>query len=74
MAVTDLASPVTGSIWKLVSEVGDTVAEGQELLVVESMKMEFPLEAPHAGVVAAIAVAEGDHVKAGDHVISLAGP
>jgi biotin carboxyl carrier protein len=71
VAVTDLASPVTGSIWKLVSVVGDAVAEGQELLIVESMKMEFPLEAPHAGVVAAITVAEGDHVKAGDHVISL---
>jgi len=69
--VTDLASPVTGSIWKLVSAVGDAVVEGQELLIVESMKMEFPLEAPHPGVVAAIAVAEGDHVKAGDHLISL---
>ena len=69
--MTDLASPVTGSIWKLVSAVGDAVAEGQELLIVESMKMEFPLEAPHAGVVAAIAVAEGDHVTAGDHLISL---
>jgi biotin carboxyl carrier protein len=69
--VTDLASPVTGSIWKLVSAVGDAVAEGQELLIVESMKMEFPLEAPHAGVVAAIAVAEGDHVTAGDHLLSL---
>jgi biotin carboxyl carrier protein len=33
--------------------------------------MEFPVEAPHAGVVAAIKVAEGDHVKAGDHVLSL---
>ena len=69
--MTDLASPVTGSIWKLASAVGDAVAEGQELLIVESMKMEFPLEAPHAGVVAAIAVAEGDHVTAGDHLISL---
>ena len=66
-----MASPVTGSIWKLVSDVGDSVAEGQPLLIVESMKMEFPVEAPHAGVVAAISVAEGDHVKAGDHVLSL---
>lgn len=69
--MTDLASPVTGSIWKVVSAVGDAVTEGQELLIVESMKMEFPLEAPHAGVVAAIAVAEGDHVTAGDHLVSL---
>ena len=69
--MTDLASPVTGSIWKLVSAVGDAVSEGQELLIVESMKMEFPLEAPHAGVVAAIAVAEGDHVTAGDHLVTV---
>jgi len=69
--VTDLASPVTGSIWKLVSAVGDAVSEGQELLIVESMKMEFQLEAPHAGVVAAIAVAEGDHVTAGDHLVTV---
>jgi len=69
--VTDLASPVTGSIWKLVSAVGDAVSEGQELLIVESMKMEFPLEAPHAGVVAAIAVAEGDHVTAGYHLVTV---
>jgi biotin carboxyl carrier protein len=72
--VTDLASPVTGSIWKLLAGVGDAVGDGQPLLIVESMKMEFPLEAPHAGVVAAIAVAEGDHVKAGDHVLSLDAP
>ncbi len=69
--MTDLASPVTGSIWKLTSDVGDAVAEGQALLIVESMKMEFPVEAPHAGVVVVITVAEGDHVKAGDHVLSL---
>jgi biotin carboxyl carrier protein len=62
---------VTGSIWKLLADVGDAVDDGQPLLIVESMKMEFPLEAPHAGVVAAIEVAEGDHVKAGDHVLSL---
>jgi biotin carboxyl carrier protein len=66
-----LSSPVTGSIWKLLAGVGEAVDDGQPLLIVESMKMEFPLEAPHAGVVAAIAVAEGDHVKAGDHVLSL---
>jgi urea carboxylase len=66
-----LASPVTGSIWKLLTGVGDAVDDGQALVIVESMKMEFPVEAPHAGVVAAISVAGGDHVKAGDHVLSL---
>ena len=69
--MTDIESPVTGSIWKLIVAVGDDVAEGQQLLILESMKMEFPLEAPHAGVIATIAVAEGDSVAAGDHLVSL---
>ena len=69
--MTDIESPVTGSIWKLAVAVGDAVDEGQQLLILESMKMEFPLEAPHAGVVATIAVAEGDNVEAGDHLVSL---
>ena len=69
--MTDIESPVTGSIWKLTVAVGEAVAEGQQLLILESMKMEFPLEAPHAGVIATIAVAEGDSVAAGDHLVSL---
>jgi biotin carboxyl carrier protein len=69
--VTDIASPVTGNVWKLTAAVGDTVAEGQSLLILESMKMEFPLEAPRAGVVAAIVVAEGQHVAEGEHLVSL---
>lgn len=69
--MTDIESPVTGSIWKLTVAVGDAVDEGQQLLILESMKMEFPLEAPHAGVIATIAVAEGDNVTAGDHLVSL---
>jgi acetyl-CoA carboxylase biotin carboxyl carrier protein len=69
--VTPITSPVTGNIWKLTSAVGDEVVEGQQLLILESMKMEFPLEAPHAGVVATITVAEGDNVAEGDHLLSL---
>ena len=69
--MTEIESPVTGSVWKLTSAVGQPVQAGQQLLVLESMKMEFPLEAPHDGVVAAIAVAEGDNVRAGDHLVTL---
>ncbi len=71
--MTDIESPVTGSVWKLTVSVGDAVAEGQQLLILESMKMEFPLEAPHAGVVATVTVAEGDPVAAGDRLVSLSG-
>ena len=69
--MTDIPSPVTGNVWRLTTTVGDEVTAGQQLLILESMKMEFPLEAPRAGVVASIAVAEGQHVAEGEHLLSL---
>lgn len=56
---------VTGTVWKLEAQVGQTVAEGDTLLIVESMKMEIPVTAPCAGVVQALDVAEGDAVADG---------
>jgi acetyl-CoA carboxylase biotin carboxyl carrier protein len=58
-------SDVTGTVWKLEAQVGQTVAEGDTLLIVESMKMEIPVTAPCAGVVQALDVAEGDAVADG---------
>jgi biotin carboxyl carrier protein len=70
--VTPIESPVTGSVWKLTSNVGDGVKAGDQLLILESMKMEFPVEAPHDGVIEGIDVAEGDSVTAGDVLARLA--
>jgi biotin carboxyl carrier protein len=64
-------SEVTGSVWKLEVALGQAVSEGDTLLVVESMKMEIPISAPAAGVVAEILVAEGEAVADDQLVIIL---
>jgi len=61
--MTKVVSEVAGTVWKLETQVGDAVAEGQQLLIIESMKMEIPVEAPHAGTVVEIRVNEGDPVE-----------
>ena len=63
-----MASPVPGSVWKVVVNEGDTVAEGDTLVVVESMKMEFPVPAPCAGTVRALRCRAGGSVAAGQDV------
>lgn len=60
--MSTIQSPVSGSVLRLEVQVGDKVSAGQTLAIVESMKMEIPVEAESAGVVAAL------HVKAGDHI------
>jgi biotin carboxyl carrier protein len=43
---TEVQAQITGNVWKIVKAVGDAVAEGDELIILESMKMEIPVEAP----------------------------
>ena len=64
-------SEITGSVWKVEVAVGQTVAEGDTLVIVESMKMEIPISAPASGVVAEIFVAEGEPVADDQVVIHL---
>ena len=64
-------APITGLIWKIRVTEGETVAVEQVVVVLESMKLEIPVESEHAGVVARIAVAEGDAVIEGDVLIEL---
>jgi len=52
-----------GSVWKLLVSQGDTVTEGQTLFIMEVMKMEVPYDAPAAGRISAVHVAEGDVVE-----------
>ncbi len=68
----DVKAEVGGSIWKIEVSVGQAVAEGDTLLIVESMKMEIPLAAPCAGTVREIRVAEGDMVDE-DQVLLVIG-
>ncbi|MDX1515721.1 MAG: sodium-extruding oxaloacetate decarboxylase subunit alpha [Woeseiaceae bacterium] len=66
-----VAAVLAGNIFKVNVQVGDTVNEGDALLVVEAMKMETAVSAPAAGTVARLHVAEGDVVKVGDPLIDL---
>ena len=63
MARVDVESPVTGVVWKVVVGVGDTVSSGDQVMVLESMKMEIPVEAPVDGTIAELSVTEGDQVS-----------
>ena len=65
-------SEIAGSVWKIEVAIGDTVAEDDPLLILESMKMEIPLLSPRAGVVKEILVAEGEPIAEGVVAILLA--
>ncbi|MCY3584971.1 MAG: biotin/lipoyl-binding carrier protein [Acidimicrobiaceae bacterium] len=62
----DVRAELTATVWKVVAEVGTAVAAGDDLLILESMKMEIPVTAPESGTLAEMHVAEGDSVAEGD--------
>lgn len=72
MASTTLQSEVTGTVWKVEVRPGDSVSAEQPLVVLESMKMEIPVCAPHAGTVLEVLVTEGEGVAEGQDVVVLA--
>ena len=67
----DVKAHITGVVFQITSKPGDSVAEGDPVIVLESMKMEIPVEAPRAGVVKEIKVAEGQTVQEGETVAIL---
>jgi acetyl-CoA carboxylase biotin carboxyl carrier protein len=69
--VTDVAAHITGTVWKVEVEVGDQVAEGDTVVILESMKMEMPVEAEDPGVVREVRVQEGQSVSEGDTLVVL---
>jgi acetyl-CoA carboxylase biotin carboxyl carrier protein len=70
MAGTKIASELNAKVWQVEVAAGDVVAEGDTLIVLESMKMEIPVTAPRAGRVAEITVKEGDQVSE-DQVVAV---
>ena len=62
---------ITGTVWKIECEVGQSVGEGDTLVILESMKMEMPVEAEDAGTVAEIRCEEGQSVSEGDTLVVL---
>jgi len=67
----DVKAHITGVVFQITSKPGDSVAAGDPVIVLESMKMEIPVEAPRAGKVKEIKVAEGQTVQEGDTVAVL---
>jgi biotin carboxyl carrier protein len=65
MAIHRIASQVAGTVWKVEVQPGASVADGDTLLIIESMKMEIPVDAPGAGTLRELLVAEGDAVAEG---------
>ncbi|EDB4200957.1 biotin/lipoyl-binding protein, partial [Salmonella enterica subsp. enterica serovar Senftenberg] len=71
-AGTPATAPLAGNIWKVIATEGQTVAEGDVLLILEAMKMETEIRAAQAGTVRGIAVKSGDAVSVGDTLMTLA--
>ncbi|WP_172369780.1 biotin/lipoyl-containing protein [Sporosarcina jiandibaonis] len=69
--MTQLKSSMAGTVFTVNVAVGEQVAAGQVVIVLESMKMEIPVEAETAGIVTAINVNVGDFVNENDVLITL---
>jgi len=62
---TEVEAQIAGNVWKIEKAVGERVVEEEVILIIESMKMEIPVEAPRAGLILEIRVAEGDSIEEG---------
>jgi acetyl-CoA carboxylase biotin carboxyl carrier protein len=69
--LTSVSAHITGTVWKIEVAVGDDVSEGQTCVILESMKMELPVESPRAGKVEKIHVSQGQSVAEGDVLVTL---
>jgi acetyl-CoA carboxylase biotin carboxyl carrier protein len=67
----DVEAHITGTVWKVECEIGQSVTEGDTLVILESMKMEMPVEAEDDGVVKEIVCEEGQSVSEGDTLVVL---
>jgi acetyl-CoA carboxylase biotin carboxyl carrier protein len=69
-----VSADVAGSVWKIEVAVGDTVEADQELMILESMKMEIPASAPQGGVVRRILVEQGEAIAEGQGLLVIECP
>ena len=69
---TSVQAHITGTVWKIEVKAGDQVEEGQTLVIIESMKMEMPVESPARGRVESVVVTEGQAVDEGAVLLTLA--
>ncbi|HVP01914.1 MAG TPA: biotin/lipoyl-binding carrier protein [Solirubrobacteraceae bacterium] len=67
----DIEAHITGTVWKIECQIGDAIEEGDTVVILESMKMEMPVEAEDAGTVSEILCEEGQAVNEGDTLVVL---
>jgi acetyl-CoA carboxylase biotin carboxyl carrier protein len=67
----DVEAHITGTVWKVEVEIGDSIEEGDTVVILESMKMEMPVEAEDPGVVKEILCQEGQSVSEGETLVVL---
>ena len=67
----DVDAHITGTVWKIECQLGQEVSEGDTLVILESMKMEMPVEAEDEGRVSKIVCEEGQSVSEGDTLVVL---
>lgn len=68
---SEVRAEMTASVWKVNVEAGQTVTAGEELIILESMKMEIPVEAPVAGTVVEVHVKPEEQVAEGAVLVTL---
>ncbi|WP_339145717.1 MULTISPECIES: acetyl-CoA carboxylase biotin carboxyl carrier protein subunit [unclassified Sutcliffiella] len=66
-----IEASMAGTVWKVLVEVGEEVKAGQTVIILESMKMEIPVEVMVGGKVSALHTAEGEFVNDGDVLLEL---
>jgi acetyl-CoA carboxylase biotin carboxyl carrier protein len=69
--MANIKAHITGTVWKIEVKVGDKVEEGTCVVILESMKMEMPVEAEDEGTVKAILINEGQAVTEGQPLVEL---
>ena len=69
--MANVEAHITGTVWKIEVAVGDSVDEGDTVVILESMKMEMPVEAESSGTVESILCAEGQSVEEGATLVVL---
>ncbi len=69
--MANIEAHITGNVWKITVAVGDSISDGDEVVILESMKMEIPVESEDDGVVKEIVCEEGQAVTEGDVLVVL---
>ena len=69
--MTEITASMAGNLWKVLVKVGDTVEDGQDVVILESMKMEIPIAADFGGKVVEVRAEEGGFVNEGDVLVVI---